>query len=176
MPPRASRRWRRVSSSARSSSPDDSPHETTRCARAPAGTPMSVHLITGAGSGIGAAVARALHERGDELWLLARSTSRAEELSDAFPGAHTVVADLADPDSLATLQGLPEHLDSLHHIAGVVELEPVASLDPGSLRAQIDVNLVAPMLLTRACLPALRAARGLVVVANSGAGLSASAT
>ena len=59
---------------------------------------MSVHLITGAGSGIGAAVARALHERGDELWLLARSAERAAELSDAFPGAHTIVADLADPD------------------------------------------------------------------------------
>ena len=135
-----------------------------------------VHLITGAGSGIGAALARALHERGDELWLLARSASRAAELSNAFPGARTIVADLADLDALAGLEGLPERLDSLHHIAGVVELEPVAALDPASLRAQIDVNLVAPMLLTRACLPALRATRGLVVVANSSAGLTASAT
>ncbi len=134
------------------------------------------HLITGAGSGIGAAVARLLHDRGEELWLLARSPERAADLERDYPGAHTLVADLADPAAVAALGGLPERLDSLHHIAGVVELETVADLDPASLRAQVDVNLVSPMLLTTRCLPALRAARGLVVVANSSAGLSANAT
>jgi len=135
-----------------------------------------IHLVTGAGSGIGAAVAHALHERGDELWLLARSPERAADLEREFPGARTVVGDLADPVSLATIEGLPERLDTLLHIAGVVDLAPVAEIDPDQLRAQVDVNLVAPMLLTRACLPALRAAEGLVLVANSSAGLTASPT
>ena len=135
-----------------------------------------IHLVTGAGSGIGAAVAHALHERGDELWLLARSPERAAELEREFPGARTVVGDLADPASLAIIDGLPERLDTLLHIAGVVDLAPVAEIDPDQLRAQVDVNLVAPMLLTRACLPALRAAEGLVLVANSSAGLTASPT
>lgn len=135
-----------------------------------------IHLVTGAGSGIGAAVAHALHERGDELWLLARSPERAADLEREFPGARTVVGDLADPASLATIEGLPERLDTLLHIAGVVDLAPVAEIDPDQLRAQVDVNLVAPMLLTRACLPALRAAEGLVLVANSSAGLTASPT
>jgi NADP-dependent 3-hydroxy acid dehydrogenase YdfG len=134
------------------------------------------HLVTGAGSGIGAAVARALHERGDELWLLGRSEDRAAELVGAFPGAHAVVGDLADPASLVDVTGLPDRLDTLLHIAGVVDLAPVAELDPEQLRAQVDVNLIAPMLLTRACLPALRAAKGLVLVANSSAGLTASPT
>ena len=44
------------------------------------------------------------------------------------------------------------------------------------LREQLDVNLVSPALLTRACLPALRAAGGIVVFVNSAAGLSAGAT
>ena len=58
------------------------------------------HLITGAGSGIGAAVAQALHQRGDELWLLVRSEERAHQLSPAFPHAHLLVADLTDPARL----------------------------------------------------------------------------
>ena len=54
------------------------------------------HLITGAGSGIGAALARVLHERGDDLLLVARSDERAAELREEFAGAETVVADLED--------------------------------------------------------------------------------
>lgn len=137
-----------------------------------------VHLITGAGSGIGAAVTRALYERGDELVLLSRSEPRAHELRVAYDGVRVVVADLADPAGLeeALAAGnLPPRLDSLLHIAGVVDLGPVADARFGELREQLDVNLVSPFLLTKACLPALRAAQGMVVFVNSGAGLTAHA-
>jgi short-subunit dehydrogenase len=137
---------------------------------------MSTHLVTGAGSGIGTAVAEALHARGDDLVLLARSDARAAELAERFPGARTIVVDLADPQAVDRLEGLPERLDSVLHVAGVVELAPVAELDADDLREQLDVNLVAPALLTRACLPALRAARGIVLFVNSAAGLSAGAS
>jgi NADPH:quinone reductase-like Zn-dependent oxidoreductase len=131
------------------------------------------HLITGAGSGIGAAVADLLHERGDDLVLLARSERRAAELAERYGGAETIVADLADPTSLVTVD-VPETLDSLLHVAGVVDLAPIREVSPPDLREQVDVNLVAPVLLTRACLPALRRAQGLVVFVNSSAGLVAS--
>ena len=137
-----------------------------------------VHLITGAGSGIGAAVASALHSRGDELVLLARTQPRAHELLQQYDGARVVVADLADPAHLEHAladANLPPRLDSVLHIAGVVDLSPVADLPYAQIRSQLDVNLVAPMVLTRACLPALRAARGLVLLVNSGAGLTAHA-
>jgi short-subunit dehydrogenase len=137
---------------------------------------MPTHLITGAGSGIGAAVTEALHARGDDLVLVARNNHRATELAGRFPGARTLVADLADPEAVDAVAGLPERLDSLLHVAGVVELAAVAELDAGHLREQIDVNLISPALLTRACLPALRAARGIVVFANSSAGLAVGAT
>jgi NADP-dependent 3-hydroxy acid dehydrogenase YdfG len=129
------------------------------------------HLLTGAGSGIGAALAERLHARGDALVLAARSTERADELADRFPGASTFVADLADPASLR----LPEleRLDSLHHVAGVVDLATVAEQDDARLREQVDVNLVAPAVLTRLALPALRRAGGLVVFVGSTAGLTA---
>jgi short-subunit dehydrogenase len=138
-----------------------------------------VHLITGAGSGIGAAVAHALRERGDELVLLARSQPRAHELQQQYDGARVVVADLADPAHLEhALVGanLPPHLDSVLHIAGLVDLAAAHDLTHEEVRSQIDVNLVAPMLLTKYCLPALRAARGTVVFVNSGAGLTAHPT
>ena len=133
---------------------------------------MATHLITGAGSGIGAALADLLHARGDELLLLARSTERAEELAARWQGARTVVADLADPGSASDLE-LPDRLDSVVHAAGVVDLGTVAELGVEQWRSQLDVNLVAPAELTRLALPALRAARGTVVFVNSGAGLRA---
>jgi NAD(P)-dependent dehydrogenase (short-subunit alcohol dehydrogenase family) len=137
---------------------------------------LSTHLVTGAGSGIGAALVGALHARGDALVLLARSGERADELAATYPGATTLVADLADPPGLERALAeadLPDSLDSVVHVAGAVDLAPLAELDLADWQRQLDVNLTAPALVTRAALPALRAARGLVLFVNSGAGLAA---
>ena len=133
---------------------------------------MAIHLLTGAGSGIGAVLAERLLERGDELVLLARSTERAHDLRADLPDATVLVADLAWPESVESLE-LPESLDSVVHAAGIVELGPVADLSVDDWATQLRVNLVAPATLTRVALPALRAARGTVVFVNSGAGLVA---
>jgi short-subunit dehydrogenase len=130
------------------------------------------HLVTGAGSGIGAVLARRLLERGDALVLVARSEERAEELRSSYDGADVQVADLAWPETVESLR-LPDRLDSVVHAAGVVALGAVADLDASAWTGQLAVNLVAPAVLTRAALPALRAARGTVVMVNSGAGLRA---
>ncbi|MEU4091864.1 SDR family oxidoreductase [Streptomyces sp. NPDC026673] len=139
---------------------------------------MSIHLITGAGSGIGAVVAQRLLDRGDELWLLARNAGRAKELADRFPGAHTLVGDLAEPERLSWALGHqtpPDRLDSLLHIAGVVDLGQVGELTPKTWNRTLAANLVAPAELTRLVLPQLRLSRGHVVFVNSGAGLNAHA-
>jgi NADP-dependent 3-hydroxy acid dehydrogenase YdfG len=139
---------------------------------------MATHLITGAGSGIGAAVARRLHERGDELILLARDAGRAKELAAEYEGARTLVADLAAPDRISRalgMQPMPDRLDSLLHIAGVVDLGPIVELRPQTWHQQLNANLVSPAELTRLFLPQLRAAQGHVVFVNSGAGLHAHA-
>lgn len=141
------------------------------------GTPAT-HLITGAGSGIGAAVARRLLARGDELWLLARNAGRARDLAAEFPGARTLVGDLAEPERLSwafSHQELPGRLDSLQHVAGVVDLGQVGDLTPKVWNATLAANLVAPAELTRLLLPQLRLAQGHVVFVNSGAGLRANA-
>jgi len=129
---------------------------------------MATHLLTGAGSGIGREIALRLRDRGDELVLVVRSPDRAAD----FPDARVLVADLADPAAVEGL-ALPDRLDSVVHAAGVVDLGPVAELSAASWDEQLRVNLVAPAVLTRVALPALRAARGTVVFVNSGAGLRA---
>ena len=130
-------------------------------------------LITGAGSGVGQAVADVLHGRGDSLVLLARNEARAEEIGKRYGGADVRVADLADPGSLsAAVTGL-DRLDAVVHAAGVIELGPLAGQPLEHVTEQLTVNLVAPTELTRAVLPALRTAGGTVVFLNSGAGLVA---
>jgi short-subunit dehydrogenase len=136
---------------------------------------MATHLVTGAGSGVGATLADRLLERGDDLVLVARSPERAHDLRADLPGATVVVSDLADARAVDRLADqLPERLDSVVHAAGVVDLGPVAELSADSWQEQLSVNLVAPALLTRAALPALRATRGTVLFLNSSAGLTAS--
>lgn len=138
---------------------------------------MATHLITGAGSGIGEALTERLADRGDELWLLARDAGRAAQLRDRFPGAHTLVGDLAEPARLSWAfghQSVPTRLDSLLHVAGVVELGAVADTPVTTWQQQLAVNAVSPAELTRLVLPALRAARGRIVFVNSGAGLRVS--
>ncbi|MFJ3925863.1 SDR family oxidoreductase [Streptomyces sp. NPDC090022] len=139
---------------------------------------MATHLITGAGSGIGAAVADRLHARGDDLVLLARDAARGKELTSRYPGSRALVADLADPDRISwafSHQALPDRLDSLLHVAGIVDLGPVGELRPRTWHQQLNVNLIAPAEITRLLLPSLRAAQGQVVFVNSGAGLTAHA-
>jgi short-subunit dehydrogenase len=135
---------------------------------------MTTHVITGAGSGIGKVLTQRLVERDDELWLVVRDENRAAAVRGYFPTARTLIADLADPRSLASAleaQELPKRLDSLLHVAGVVELGRVADTPVAAWQQQLDVNAVAPAELTRILLPALRTARGHVVFVNSGAGL-----
>ena len=133
-------------------------------------------LVTGAGSGVGQAVADVLHARGDDLVLLARNEQRAADIQDRYAGADVRVADLAEFAELATAVADIDRLDGVVHAAGVIELGPVADLRLEDLTGQLRVNLVAPTELTRALLPAVRAARGTVVFLNSSAGLVANAS
>jgi NADP-dependent 3-hydroxy acid dehydrogenase YdfG len=128
-------------------------------------------LVTGASGGIGAAVARALAP-GHDLLLGGRDAHALAAVARDLPGARPWPVDLTDTAAVAEAA---VSLDVLVHSAGVGLLGTVAETPADTWRHQFEVNVVAVAELTRLLLPALRAARGRVVLLNSGAGLTARA-
>ncbi|AHI02100.1 SDR family oxidoreductase [Kutzneria albida] len=131
-------------------------------------------LITGASRGIGAAVARALAPTHD-LLLGGRGTEALQALAAELPGARPWQAELTDPAALAQATAEIASLDVLVHNAGMAEVGPLEKTSAQVWRDTLELNVVAVAELTRLLLPALRAARGHVVLINSGAGLNANA-
>lgn len=129
-------------------------------------------LVTGASRGIGASVARALAP-GHYLLLGGRDRAALERLRAELPGARSWAVELTDADALADATAGVDRLDVLVHCAGVSLLGTVAETEAEIWRRQFEVNVVAVAELTRLLLPALRAARGRVILINSGAGLTA---
>lgn len=140
---------------------------------------LPVAVVTGATSGIGAAIVAEL-ERDHQVFALGRDAQRLEELAShptVTPVRCDLVADLLDspetaPADVTALVGLPE-VHVLVNAAAIAEHHTVAEATPDQWRAQLDLNVVAPAELTRCLLPALRAAQGVVVMINSGAGQGA---
>ncbi|WP_327287743.1 SDR family oxidoreductase [Streptomyces sp. NBC_01198] len=135
---------------------------------------MKHYVITGSGSGIGQAVADRLNARGATLHLPVRTPESAERVARRYPGAHTIIADLAEPAALEKIlhdSSLPDTVDGLLHVAGTLNLGPVADLTPRTWETTLAVNLMAPAELTRLMLPRLRHPAGHVIFVNSTSGL-----
>ena len=129
-------------------------------------------LITGAGGGIGAAIAEALAPT-HTLLLAGRPSARLDSVAERL-GATTWPMDLTDPDGIEAAAEVLAELDVLVHNAGVSFPGRVAESTPEQWRATFEVNVTGAVALTCALLPALRAARGQVIFINSGAGMNAS--
>lgn len=135
-------------------------------------------VVTGASSGIGAALAESLAARGHGLVLVARRADRLEELADRLRTAYDVPvdvrpADLADPADRARLvEGLRAvPIDVLCLNAGFATYGSLTELDPGREREQVAVNVVAVHDLVVDLLPGMVARRrGAVLVTGSTAG------
>jgi short-subunit dehydrogenase len=126
-----------------------------------------VALVTGASSGIGAALARELARRGHDLVLSARSLAPmealAEELRQMGATAAIITADLAAPGGAAVLiaelgaRGI--EVGVLVNNAGLGAFGPFERIAPARVAEMLQVNIVALTELTQAVLPAMRARR-----------------
>jgi NADP-dependent 3-hydroxy acid dehydrogenase YdfG len=133
---------------------------------------MPTAMITGAGGGLGAAIADALAPT-HTLLLAGRPSAHLDAVAERL-GAPTWPLDLADPSSIEPAAEVLAELDVLVHNAGVAYPGRVAESSVDEWRATMEVNVLGAVGLTLALLPALRAARGHVVFINSGAGRSPS--
>ncbi|MCP8894937.1 SDR family oxidoreductase [Shinella daejeonensis] len=128
-----------------------------------------VAVVTGATSGIGKAVVPVLRARGLTVYAVGRNEAQLDELA-ASTGAIPVQADVRDTARIAeALEGV--EVDILVNNAGILSTRAAfQEIDPAEIDAMIDVNLKAPLHLTRAVLPGMVARkRGhLIYIGSSG--------
>lgn len=125
-------------------------------------------LVTGAGGGIGAAVAKSYAQHGATVILLDKNIPALEQVYDdivadgaAMPAIYPLdlkganVTDYAE--LVANIHENFDRLDGLVHCAAALgQLAPVQHQDPKTWLETLHINLTAPYLLTRACLPLLQ--------------------
>jgi len=142
-----------------------------------------VAVVTGASSGIGKAIARALGDEGARVCLLGRRLEKLEEVARLFakgarqPSVYRV--DLTrDEDIDAMTRDLQRScggVDILVHCAGEIHHARHADASIADLDAQYGSNVRGPYLLTKSLLPLIRGSAGDVVFINSTSGLRATA-
>ena len=137
---------------------------------------LKVALITGGGSGIGAAIARVLASGG---WTVVVCGRREEPLralcAELGEPAAFKVADVTDPDSLAAAVGFATQtfgpVTALVNNAGVMPIRAIADVDVDAWRQAIEVNVIGVLNALAAVLPGMlrRGAGDIVNVGSVGA-------
>lgn len=130
---------------------------------------MKKALITGGARGIGEAVSRALSKEGYYLYIHCnRSVDEAEALCAELGNAEYICADLSESESVKLLAERCGDIDLLVNNAGVALVAPFDSISAESARKMYEINLFAPIELTRAILPAmLRRKSGVIINISS---------
>lgn len=131
-------------------------------------------LITGGGSGIGRALAEALHKAGNQVVIAGRREALLHEVTSANPGMEALLLDIQDKDDVAAfarqaVESFPA-LNAVIHNAGIMRSEAVAAGDfLATAEDTIATNLLGPIRLTAALLPhLLKQERAAILTVSSG--------
>jgi uncharacterized oxidoreductase len=120
-------------------------------------------LVTGGGSGIGRALAEALHALGNKVIIAGRREPLLYEVTHANPGMDCVVLDVENAGSIAgfaeTVLGAHPSLNVLINNAGIMQAEDMLAepCDLTTAEATVAINFLGPIRLTAAFLPHLKA-------------------
>jgi NAD(P)-dependent dehydrogenase (short-subunit alcohol dehydrogenase family) len=135
-------------------------------------------LITGGGSGIGAAIARTLAHAGAAVSIAGRRARPLQEVAAQLPRAKAIVADVTQEADCVAMAAAARAahgpIDMLIANAGAAESAPAAKIDLAHWQRMIDVNLTGAFLSAKAALPDITrgdAQAGRVVFIASTAGL-----
>lgn len=116
-------------------------------------------ILTGAAGGIGQILAKLLVERGASCALIDADAQALSELAKQLPGVHGISADLSAGDrcSEAAQTAIDQlgGVDILINLAGLMSFCTYENEDVSRLERLIQVNLIAPMALSRAVLPTM---------------------
>lgn len=127
-------------------------------------------LVTGAGGGLGQAIARGLTEAGAEGIVHGRDRARldviAAELIDAGGFARALAVDLHDEAALHEAITALGPIDILISNAGLRDRRPIAELDRAAFRRLLEVNLVAPFDLVRMIAPQIREGGRIITISS----------
>ncbi len=129
-------------------------------------------FITGGGSGIGRALAEALHQRGNKVIISGRRKGHLDAVVAANPGIEAVELDIADPKSIQSVAArlIAEHpeLNVLINNAGIMLPDQAAgAIDDQLLTSTIDTNLLGPIRLTSAFIDHIKSRRGTILYNTS---------
>lgn len=130
-------------------------------------------LVTGAGRGIGAEIARELARAGYHVLVSSRTAAEIEALATEIEG-EAIVADMAQPDSIAQLKEKAGNIDVLVNNAGTAISAPLHKIKSDDWNWLLQLNLTGVMLCTQAFLPhMLEQGWGRIINVSSVAGLTA---
>lgn len=107
-------------------------------------------LVTGAASGIGAAMARTFHAHGAAMVLADRDVDGLGEIKHELPDSQSVVFDQADPASIQSLAEEAGPVDVLLNNAGVLWTGPFAEMPMAELDRVTTINFLGPMRVAHA--------------------------
>ncbi|MGA0612880.1 SDR family NAD(P)-dependent oxidoreductase [Caldimonas sp. KR1-144] len=132
-------------------------------------------VVTGGGSGIGAAIARAFASQGAMVTVMGRRTEALQAVVKLGGQVHAVVCDVTDEASVVqAFEAAHERapVDTLVNNAGAVETAPLARTSATQWRRALDVNLTGAFLCQQQVLPGMAERRfGRVINVASTAGL-----